>query len=184
MNLLDLGIIVILVLMGLRGYWRGLLQEVSVLVGLVIGLILAAHYYLQLARVMGQWIHTPLYSRIVSFLIILVLTYWVIRLSGNLLHRFFTAILLGQVDKVLGGLFAVLKGGVVLGFLLTVLGLVVPKDSKLLQESLTAPYMQGMYQQVLILLPQEFKDQVRARALQFEREWGGRKQKSQTGKEV
>ncbi len=34
MNLLDLGIIVLLGLVTLRGYYRGLFQEVAVLVGL------------------------------------------------------------------------------------------------------------------------------------------------------
>ncbi len=184
MNLLDLGILVVLVLLGVRGYWRGLLQEISVIVGLVIGLIFAAHYYLQLARLVGQWLHTPLYSRIVSFLIILILVYWLIRLAGNFLHRFLAAIFLGSLDRLLGGLFAVLKGCVILGFLLTILAMVVPKDSKLLQESLIAPHIKGIYQQALVLLPQEFKDQVKERALKFEREWGGRKKGTQSREEV
>ncbi len=184
MNLLDLGIVVIFVILAVRGYWRGLLQEVSVIIGLVIGLVFAAHYYLQAARLVGQWLHTPLYSRIVSFLAILVLVYWLIRLAGHFLHRFFAAISLGSLDRLLGGLFAVVKGGVILGFILTVLAMVVPKDSKLLQESITAPYVRGMYQQALVLLPQEFKDQVKARALQFEREWGGKKRGGQPREEV
>jgi membrane protein required for colicin V production len=184
MNLLDLGILVVLLLLALRGYWRGLLQEISVILGLVIGLIFAAHYYLQLARLVGQWLHTPLYSRIVSFLIILILVYWLIRLAGNFLHRFVAAIFLGSLDRLLGGFFAVLKGCVILGFLLTVIAMVVPKDSKLLQESRTAPYIKGIYQQALVLLPQEFKDQVKERALKFEREWGGRKKGTQSREEV
>lgn len=184
MNLLDLGIVVVLVLLGLRGYWRGLLQEISVIVGLVIGLVFAAHYYLRLAGLLGQWLQTPLYSRIVSFLIILVLVYWAIRLAGNFLHRLFAAIALGSLDRFLGGAFAILKGGVILGFLLTVISLAVPKDSKLLQESVAVPYLKGVYQQTLLLLPQEFKNQVKERALQFEREWGGRKRGAQPREEV
>lgn len=184
MNLLDLGIGVILLLLALRGYWRGLLQEIAVIVGLVIGLIFAAHYYLQLARLVGQWLHTPLYSRIVSFFLIFILTYWLVRLSGNFLHRFFATISLGSLDRLLGGIFAVIKGCVILGFILTVLTLVVTKDSKLLQESQTAPYLKEIYQQALVLLPQDFKDQIKERALKFEREWGGRKKGAQPREEV
>ncbi|MBM4289038.1 MAG: CvpA family protein [Deltaproteobacteria bacterium] len=184
MNLLDLGILVILLLVGLRGYYRGLLQEVSVIVGLVAGLIIAAHYYLSLARMMAQWVHTPLYSRIISFLMILMASYWIIRIAGHFLHRFASAIYLGSLDRVLGGAFGIVKGGVILGFLLTVITLMVPKDSKLLQESMSAPFLRLAYQQTLRLLPPEFKKQVTERALQFEREWGGKKRSSGRGEEI
>ncbi len=184
MNLLDLGIIVVLLLIGLRGFYRGLLQEISVIVGLVSGLIIAAHYYLRLARLVSHWVHTPLYSRIISFLVILVLSYWLIRVAGHLLHRFLSVIYLGSLDRLLGGVFGVIKGAVILGFILTVITLVVPKDSKLLQESIAAPYLKSMYNQTLSLLPEEFKQQVKERALQFEREWGGNKKATKQSEEI
>lgn len=175
MNLLDLGIIVILLLVGLRGFFRGLVQEISVIVGLVIGVIIAANYYLSLSRLISQWVHTPLYSRIISFLLILVASYWLIRIGGNLLHRLVSVVYLGSLDRVLGGVFGVLKGSVILGFILTVVTLAAPPDSRLLQESLAAPYLKDIYTQTLVLLPQEFKQQVKERALKFEREWGAKK---------
>jgi membrane protein required for colicin V production len=175
MNLLDLGIIVILLLVGLRGYFRGFLQEVSVIVGLVIGLIFAAHYYLRVARLLAQWVYTPLYARIISFLVILVLCYWLIRIAGHFLHRFLSIAYLGSLDRVLGGAFGLVKGTVILGFILTLITLSVPKDSKLLQESVIAPYLRTAYEQALVLLPEEFKQQVKERALKFEREWGNKK---------
>ena len=179
MNLLDLGIIIILFLVGLRGYYRGLLQEISVVVGLIVGLIFAAHYYLRLARLISQWIHTPLYSQIISFLIILVLAYWLIRLAGNLLHRCLSFIYLGSLDRLFGGVFGVLKGAVLLGFLLAIITISVPNDSKLLKESITAPYLKTLYSEFLVLLPPEFKQQVQERALKFERDWGAKKKTNQ-----
>lgn len=184
MNLLDLGIIIILFLVALRGYYRGLLQEISVVVGLVVGLVFAAHYYLRLARLVSQWIHTPLYSRIISFLVILVLAYWLIRIAGNLLHRFLSFIYLGSLDRFLGGAFGVLKGAVILGFLLTIITISVPKDSKLLQESISVPYLKMMYNQALLLLPLEFKQQVKERALKFEHDWGAKKRSTNQQEEI
>ncbi len=179
MNLLDLGIIIVLFLIGLRGYYRGLLQEISVVVGLVVGVVFAAHYYLSLARFISQWIHTPLYSRVLSFLIILVLAYWLIRIAGNLLHRFLSFIYLGSLDRILGGAFGIFKGAIILGFLLTIITISVPKDSKLLQESVAAPYLKVMYNQTLVLLPAEFKQQVKERAEKLEQEWGAKKKANQ-----
>ncbi len=184
MNLLDLGIIVILVLVGLRGFFRGLVQEISVIVGLVIGLVIAAHYYLNLSRLISQWVHTPLYSRVISFLIILVVAYWLIRIGGNLLHRLVSFIYLGSLDRFLGAGFGVLKGCIVLGFILTVVALAAPPDSRLLKESLTAPYLKNIYNQTLVLLPQDFKQQVKERALKFERDWGGKKKTANSREEI
>lgn len=184
MNLLDLGLVIILLLIGLRGYYRGLMQEVAVIGGLVAGLIFAAHYYLRLARLLAPWIHTPLYARIISFLAILVLCFWLIRIAGHFFHRFLSVVFLGSLDRVLGGVFGMVKGAVILGFLLTAITVTVPKDSKLLQESLMAPYLKAAYRQILILLPEEFKQQVQERALKFEREWGGRKKAPDPREEI
>jgi membrane protein required for colicin V production len=175
MNLLDLGIIVILLLVGLRGYYRGFLQEISVIVGLIVGLVFAAHYYLRLARLLAQWLHTPLYARVISFLVILVVCYWLVRIAGHFLHRFLSFVYLGSLDRVLGGAFGMVKGTVILGFILTIITMSVPKDSKLLQESVIGPYLKAVYEQTLVFLPQEFKQQVKERALKFEREWGNKK---------
>jgi membrane protein required for colicin V production len=179
MNLLDLGIIVVLLLVGLRGYYRGLLQEISVVVGLVVGLVFAAHYYLKLARLISSYIHTPLYSNIISFLIILVAVYWLIRIAGKMLQRFLSVIYLGSLDRLLGGAFGVLKGAVILGFLLAIITISLPSDSKLLKESVTAPYLKRLYSEVLVLLPPEFKQQVQERAQKFEKEWGAKKKTNQ-----
>ena len=42
MNLLDLGILVLLILIGLRGYYRGLFQELAVLAGVVGGVCIVS----------------------------------------------------------------------------------------------------------------------------------------------
>ena len=59
MNLLDLGIIILLGLIALRGYYRGLFQELAVLVGVVGGVVAAAHTYLRLAGLLQPWISDP-----------------------------------------------------------------------------------------------------------------------------
>jgi hypothetical protein len=60
----------------------------------------------------------------------------------------------------------------------------VPKDSKLLKESITTPYLKAIYHQVLVLLPEEFKQQVKERALKFERDWGGKKKANDQNEEI
>ncbi len=184
MNLLDLGIIIILGLVVMRGYFRGLFQEVSVIVGVVAGIVVAAHYYLQLASLLGRWLTTPLYGRLTAFIIIMIGVYWLTRLAGFLLGRLLKLIYLGPLDRLLGGIFALAKGALVLGFLITVSPLVVPKDSKLLHESQIAPYLKTCYEKALFLLPPEFKSQVKERVRQFEKGWERRQGDREPAKEI
>jgi membrane protein required for colicin V production len=171
MNLLDLGILIALVLVCLRGYYRGLFQELSVIVGLLGGIVIAAHLYLRIANVLSQWIKNPLYSQILGFSVILIAVYWLTRFLGHLLQRVLVILYLERLDRLLGGLFALVKGMLILGFVLTALHLVVPKDSRLLRESRAAPYLEGFYSQALNLLPPEFIEQLKQQIMAWQERW-------------
>ncbi|MFP3867375.1 MAG: CvpA family protein [Desulfobacteraceae bacterium] len=172
MNLLDLGILIILLLVGLRGYYRGLFQELSVIVGLLGGILVAAHLYPRLAQFFQQWINNPLYCQILAFITILVAVYWLTRVLGHLLQRLLVRLYMGGLDRWLGCVFGLAKGMLILGFLLTALQLVIPPDSKLLQESRTAPYLKSFFYQAINLLPADFKEGFRGRARNFGEQWG------------
>ena len=157
MNLLDLGILILLVLIILRGYYRGLFQELAVLAGLIGGLLAAANFYLPLAARLEPLIKNPTYSRWVAFAVILVAVYWLTRVLAHLLQRLLYHLYLDIFDRLLGGFFALLKGALLLGFALMLLSLVLPPDSKLLKESRTAPVLMRVSRQALEYLPPDFK---------------------------
>jgi membrane protein required for colicin V production len=160
MNLLDVGIIVLLGLITLRGYYRGLFQEVAVLVGIVGGVVVAAHVYLRLADLIHPWINDPLYARWVAFAVIFVAVYWLTRLVGHFLQRVLYHLYLDFFDRLLGGAFALAKGALLVGFGLMFLGVVVPKNSHLFQGSVSAPHLISFSRQSLELLPPDFKQRL------------------------
>ena len=157
MNLLDLGILVLLALVTVRGYFRGLFQELAVLVGLVGGVVVASHTYLQLAEVLSRWVTDPQYARIIAFAVILVAVYWLTRLLAHYLQRLLYHLYLDFFERLLGAGFALAKGALIIGFGLMFIGLVLPKDSRLLKESRTATKLVGLAHQSLELLPPDFK---------------------------
>jgi membrane protein required for colicin V production len=160
MNLLDLGIIVLLALITLRGYYRGLFQEVAVLVGIVGGVVVAAHGYLRLAQMIQPWIADPLYQRWVAFAVIFVAVYWLTRLVAHFLQRVLYHLYLDFFDRLLGGTFALAKGALMVGFSLMFLGVVLPKNSHLFQGSVAAPHLISFSRQSLGLLPPDFKQRL------------------------
>lgn len=160
MNLLDLGILALLILIALRGYYRGLFQELAVLAGVVGGVLAAAHTHPLLAAKLSPWITNPDYARWVAFALVLVGVYWSVRLVAYFLQRILYHLYLDVFDRLLGGFFALVKGALLLGFALMLVGLVMPKDSHLFKESRTAPYLMHLSRQALGLLPPDFKQRL------------------------
>lgn len=175
MNLLDLGIIVLLALITLRGYYRGLFQEVAVLVGIVGGVVVAAHTYLTLADLIRPWITDPLYARWVAFAVIFVAVYWLTRLAAHFLQRVLYHLYLDFFDRLLGGAFALVKGALLVGFGLMFLGVVLPKNSHLFQGSVSAPHLISLSRQSLTLLPPDFKQRLN----EYLKEWRRPREKNQ-----
>jgi membrane protein required for colicin V production len=173
MNLLDLGIIVLLGLVTIRGYYRGLFQEVAVLVGLVGGVVVAAHLYLWLGQLLQPWINDPRYARWIAFGVVFVAVYWLTRLAAHFLQRLLYHLYLDFFDRLLGGFFALAKGALLVGFGLLFLGVVLPRDSHLLKGSVAAPKLMGLSRQSLDLLPPNFKDRLK----EYLKEWRRPRQK-------
>ncbi|MGQ9688385.1 MAG: CvpA family protein [Desulfobaccales bacterium] len=183
MNLLDLGILVLLVLVTLRGYFRGLFQELSVLVGLVGGLVVAANTYLALAAVLLPLVKNLYWAQGLAFALVLVGFYWGVRLLSFVLQRLLYHLYLDVIDRVLGAFFALLKGALIIGFALMLLGVVLPKESRLFAESRTKPVLVHLARRTLDLLPpdfkQRFKDYLRSVPLPSEkRQTGAPKEKT------
>jgi len=160
MNLLDLGILVLLGLITLRGYYRGLFQELAVLVGLVGGALVAAHTYLRLAVLLQRWVADPLHARWIAFAVVLVAVYWLTRVVAHFLQRLLYRLYLDLFDRLLGGIFALAKGALLLGFGLMFLGVLLPRNSRLIKESRTAPVLVQVSHQALELLPPDFKQRL------------------------
>jgi membrane protein required for colicin V production len=160
MNLLDLGIIILLGLVTLRGYYRGLFQEVAVLVGVVGGVVVAAHTYLRLAGLLKAWITDPQLARWVAFAVVFVAVYWLTRLAAHFIQRLLYHLYLDFFDRLLGGVFALIKGALLIGFGLMLLGVVMPRNSHLLKGSVAAPHLIAFAHQSLELLPPDFKQRL------------------------
>jgi membrane protein required for colicin V production len=159
MNLLDLGILILLGLVTIRGYFRGLFQELAVLVGLVAGVLVAAHAYLRLAAYLTRWIGEP-YARIIAFVVILIAVYWLTRLVAHLLQRLLVHLYLDFFDRLFGSAFALVKGALLIGFGLILISLALPQHTRLIKESRLAPQLTSFARQSLELLPQDFKQRV------------------------
>lgn len=120
-------LLVLLVPFALRGLFRGLLREAAALVGLVVGVVVAADRWTELAPVLVERVGvSPQTASIIAPAAIFLAVYLVAVLVGTLAHRLARTLFLGPVDRTAGFVFGAAKGAAVCGFALLVAQRLVP----------------------------------------------------------
>lgn len=119
MNAVDMVILSVLAILLLKGLWLGLIQEFCGLAGLGLGTVLALRFNTALAEALPGWVSLPpwLASAACSALLFLV-TLLFFALLGVLLSRLLKLVFLGGFNRVLGGLFGLVQGVVILALAL------------------------------------------------------------------
>lgn len=136
MNLLDYGMIFILGYCLVRGIFRGMIKELSAIVGVMGGFYFAFSYYDQMAKHLGRYITSPGYANIVGFLVLFVAVYLVISITGVIIKYLLNIAFLGWADRVGGAVFGGLKGVLIVAVMVVMLTTFLPKNPPALRDSL------------------------------------------------
>ncbi|NJC87242.1 MAG: CvpA family protein [Desulfuromonas sp.] len=119
MNAVDIAIVAVLAVLLLKGLWLGLIHELCALAGLGLGTILAVRYHMALAEAMPAWANLPPWlAMVVCFAVLFLVTLICFVLLGVVLSRFLKLIFLGGFNRVLGGLFGLMQGTLLLALVL------------------------------------------------------------------
>jgi membrane protein required for colicin V production len=154
MNLLDLAILIIVVLITVRGFYRGIIQEAATLMGIIASFFLAFYYYNELAQFLLRFFQNYLVALyFFSFLLLLGLSFFLFRALGLAIRKIIQFTLFGWADRVLGGFFGLIKGVVVVFFLITLLTLLLPKQNSLINQSRLFPWVISLTDQMTLLIP-------------------------------
>jgi membrane protein required for colicin V production len=163
MHWLDTVLLVVLGIGALLGAWAGLVRQVLRIVAIVVA-IYACVYFHEAANgfLTGQLDGAPpfLVSLLAYALLcaVVFLVFWVIRQG---LEKGMKAAKLKAVDRVLGALLGVVKFGLAAGAVLmglAVLGL--PLTDSALADSKVAPVLLDGMKAVIVLVPQDYKNEV------------------------
>jgi membrane protein required for colicin V production len=110
-NWIDLTLLAVLLVFGLRGYFRGLFREVCSLLGLLAGLVGAARYAEPVAHYVDSlWSAPPIVLKALAFTICFFVIYVSFNWAGWLLHRSAKVWFLSTVNRLGGILLGVGKG--------------------------------------------------------------------------
>lgn len=122
MNTFDIIIAALLIIGFIRGLARGLFVEVASLVALIVGIYGAIHFSYFVGNFLADRVSwDENYITIVSFAITFGIIVLIIASIGKLFTKIADFASLGLLNKLLGGIFGVLKIGLILSIILLVL---------------------------------------------------------------
>src|SRR3984957_19146647 len=118
MNLADLLIIVLLAVCVVSAFAKGFFVEVCSLIGVILGLFIAAANYAGFAPWILLLVRNHAAANLIAFLLIVLLVMVVAGLAGRLLRGLFRGVGLGIVDRLLGAVFGLVEGCVIVTLIL------------------------------------------------------------------
>jgi membrane protein required for colicin V production len=135
-NLLDIVLATIIGFCLIRGIFRGLVKELSSIIGVIAGFYAAYSYYPLVADLLKRWISDSGYANILSCLILFVGVYIGISILGALIKYLMNIVFLGWTDRICGLIFGTLKGVLIVSVIVVMLTAFLPKNAVMLKESI------------------------------------------------
>lgn len=173
MNPFDMAIIVIVGYCIIRGIFRGLIREVTSIVGVAAGFYVAYSYHGAVAPLLSKWIADPLYLKMTGFMILFCGIFLMIALAGILVRFVMKLVLLGVVDRILGGVFGLLKAALVVSCIYILLITFLPAGgAAVIGESKLAPHVNMIARGIIVLVPEDVRNLYQQKLYDIRRDWG------------
>ena len=171
MNPLDMLIAVISVFCLVRGLFRGLVKEISSIIGAFAGYYGSYTYYSVMADFLSQWLQNRVYVNIISFIVIFFSVLIGISLLGILIKYILDLAYLGWVDRICGLGFGAMKGILIVTVLIICLTTFLPKGPFLIQDSALAPYVSVVSEKMIKVVPDDMKDEFAVKLEELRKAW-------------
>lgn len=159
MNPFDILVTSIIGFCLIRGIFRGLVKELSSIVGAAAGYYAAYTYYPYPAKLFSKYLSFTAYSEIASFLLIFCTVFLVISMLGVILKYLLSISYLGWADRISGASFGLIKGLLIAFVLFIAFTAFLPKDSSVMKKSLLAPHLSYVPAKMIQIVNKDMKHQ-------------------------
>ena len=171
MNPFDILIITILMYGLIRGIFRGLVREISSIVGVLGGFYAAYTYYPHVAGLISPWISDPAYLNIVSYMAVFSIVVVIVGILAVVIKYLLNIAYLGWVDRVCGALFGLLKGALVVCVLFIVFTAFLPKGSPFIKNATLSPYVAAGSEVMAKAISKDMKDNFELKIKDLKQSW-------------
>ncbi len=171
MNPFDILIIVILGYSLVRGLFRGMVKEISSIIGVFGGFYAAYTYYMVLAKLLSGLIHDVSYLNILSFLIIFCCVLIIVSVLGVIIKYLLNIAFLGWVDRIGGLVFGIIKAILIVSVLFISLTAFLPKGSSFIKNSVLAPHVAWVSETMAKVVSKQMKQDFMTKLGEFKKSW-------------
>lgn len=155
-DILDVGIIILIVLSAIIGLIRGFVKEALSLATWVAAFAFALIYVKPLAEALPFAVQSEVARMGIAFAIIFFSVLVIGAIINHLLSSAVSSIGLGGVDHVLGGAFGVLRGGLIITLLVILMGLTALPAQSWWKESQLIPWFEDSAEWLRSVIPPDF----------------------------
>ena len=157
-SFLDSLFIIIFLVSIVFALMKGLAREIISLAALIGGFILAIFFYHVPAGLFRDFSKTDAIANLIGFIIIFFGFILIGAVASFLVNRFIKAASLKWFDRLLGGIFGLLRGWAIASILVVAL-IAFPIRNDFLAQSTMAPYLLAGARIAVYCVPQKLKDQ-------------------------
>jgi membrane protein required for colicin V production len=171
MNPFDILVVIILAYGLIRGVFRGVVREISSIIGVLGGFYAAYTYYPRIAQLISPWIADPGYRNILSFLLIFSAVVIVVAILAVVIKYLLNIAYLGWIDRVSGAIFGFAKGLLVCCVIFIVFTAFLPKGAPLIKQSTLAPYGAKASEIMAGVLSKDMKNKFLVKLKELQQSW-------------
>jgi membrane protein required for colicin V production len=171
MNPFDILTIVILAYSVIRGIFRGLIKEMSSIVGVLAGYYAAYSYYADIAAVLSRWITNTAYDNIVSFLVLFSVVFLIVSALGVILKYVLRIAFMGWLDRICGAAFGLAKAILIVAVLLIVLTTFLPQNTPIVTNSVLAPHVTTVSEIMVKVVSKDMKQKFYTKMEALKKSW-------------
>jgi len=171
MNALDITICVIAGYCLVRGLFRGIIKEVTSIIGVFIAFFGAYTYYPTVMGWFASVVSNKAYLAVISFVVVFSVILLLVGIVGVVLKNIFKVAALGWADRVLGGTFAVIKSVLIVTVLLIILTAFLPENAPVLKQSRLTPHVIATAETLVSAVPDDLKTVFRNKLKVLKESW-------------
>ena len=176
LSLMDALFIIIILVSIVFAVLKGLAREIISLASLIGGFVLAIFFYNIPARLFREFSKTEAIANLIGFIVIFFGCILVGAIAAFCVNRLLKAVSLKWFDRLLGGIFGLLRGWAIASILVVAL-IAFPIRDDFLARSSMAPYLLAGARIAVYCVPQKLKDQFNEQYMKVVEAW--KKQRSE-----
>ncbi len=179
MNIFDIVIIVVISFCMIRGLFRGIVREVSSIVGVTAGFYGAYFYFPLLSPYLKKWVANPGYRNLLSFFILFCAILVLISLVAVIIRYFLNIVFLGWIDRFCGMIFGGVKGILIISVLFIILTTFLPGNSTILVNSRLSSSVAKVSEAVTVFVNNNLRKELKTKLKGIRKQWKKQKAASQ-----